>query len=96
MVQIKDYSHAALAINRQDTVRREEYLDYMTFRSNERPLFTEIFGPLIGLKEEWAEQGAAPEELDLSAFEFRSPMKGRHRGKHGVDWRRSRASSGRK
>lgn len=75
MVQIKDYSHAALAINRQDTVRREEYLDYMTFRSNERPLFTEIFGPLIGLKEEWAEQGAAPEELDLSAFEFRSPMK---------------------
>jgi len=37
-------------------VGREEYLDYMTFERNERPLFTEIFGPLIGLKEEWEEQ----------------------------------------
>ena len=57
------------------TVRREEYLDYMTFRSNERPLFTEIFGPLIGLKEEWAEQGALAEELDFSAFAYRCPMR---------------------
>ena len=30
---------------------REEYLDYMTFASNELPLFTEISGPIIGLKE---------------------------------------------
>jgi hypothetical protein len=36
----------------------------MTFRSNKRPLFTEIFGPIIGLKEEW-------EELDFSAFTYR-------------------------
>ena len=67
--------HASLAINIQHTVRREEYLDYMTFRSNERPLFTEIWGPLIGLKEEWAEQGATPEEIDMSAFTYRSPMR---------------------
>lgn len=72
----KQTTHASLAIKRTCTVRREEYLDYMTFRSNTRPLFTEIFGPLIGLKEEWAEQGATEEELDLSAYEFRCPMKG--------------------
>jgi len=48
----------------------------MTFRRNERPLFTEIFGPLVGLKEEWEEQGATPKELDFSAFTYRCPMIG--------------------
>lgn len=57
------------------SVKREEYLDYMTFQRNTRPLFIEIFGPLIGLSDEWAEQGATPDELDLSAFEYRGPMK---------------------
>lgn len=68
--------HAHLAIARGMEVRREEYLDHMTFKSNERPLFTEIFGPLLGLKEEWAAQGASPAELDLSAYSFRRPMRG--------------------
>lgn len=64
--------HARLAIRRQgEVVPREEYLDYMTFRANTRPLFTEIFGPLVGLKEEWAAQGATAAELDLSAFRYR-------------------------
>ena len=77
MARAKPVSHASLAIKVTPTVRREEYLDYMTFQANDRPLFTEIFGPLIGLKEEWAEQGASPDELDLSAFTFRAPMRGR-------------------
>lgn len=68
--------HAALAIAPGMEVRREEYLDHMTFRANARPLFTEIFGPIIGLKEEWAAQGATPEELDLSAFRYRRAMDG--------------------
>ena len=76
-MRAKPVSHSSLAIKVIPTVRREEYLDYMTFRSNERPLFTEIFGPLIGLKEEWAAQGATPEELDLSAFKYRAPMRAR-------------------
>jgi hypothetical protein len=63
--------HARLATNIRCDVPREEYLDHMTFRANWRPLFTEIFGPLVGLKEEWAAQGATPEELDLSAFQYR-------------------------
>ena len=66
--------HDTLAIKRSMEVRREEYLDYMTFQANQRPLFTEIFGPLVGLKEEWCAQGATPEERDLSAFRFRRPM----------------------
>ena len=66
--------HGALAIRRcGELVPREEYLDYMTFRSNQRPLFTEIFGPLLGLKEEWTAQGALLAEIDLSAFRFRFP-----------------------
>jgi hypothetical protein len=48
----------------------------MTFTSPGPPMFTEIFGPLVGLKEEWADQGAGPDELDLSAFRYRCPMEG--------------------
>lgn len=58
------------------SVRRAEYLDYMTFKANIRPLFTEIFGPIIGLKEEWLAQGATPEELDFSVFRYRCAMNG--------------------
>ncbi len=67
-------THAALAIRRTMGVRREEYLDHMTFRENRRALFTEVFGPLAGLREEWKSQGASPEELDFSAFRFRGPL----------------------
>lgn len=67
---LSDY-HAKLHIDSGMEVRREEFLDYMTFEENRRPLFTEIFGPMVGLKEEWKEQGATPEELDMSAFRYR-------------------------
>lgn len=69
--QLKWSTHAGLAIKKTPTVGRREFLDYMTFQRNERPLFTEIFGPIIGLKEEWEAQGATPEELDFSAFRYR-------------------------
>ncbi|MFH0962730.1 MAG: uroporphyrinogen decarboxylase family protein [Planctomycetota bacterium] len=69
-------THADLAIKRTMEVRREEYLDYMTFKANRRPLFTEVLGPLVGLKAEWAAQGATPKELDFSAFRYRQPSWG--------------------
>jgi len=50
--------------------RREAYLDYMTFGRTERPMFVELFGPLVGLDEEWRRQGAAPDELDMTAFDW--------------------------
>ena len=68
---LKWKTHADLAIRLTPEVKREEYLDHMTFRRNERPLFTEIFGPILGLKEEWEAQGATPAELDFSAFRYR-------------------------
>ncbi len=71
MPQLKWKNHADLAIKKTPTVGRAEYLDHMTFKRNVRPLFTEIFGPIIGLKEEWEAQGATPEELDFSAFRYR-------------------------
>jgi hypothetical protein len=64
-------THADLAIKKTMAVRREEYLDHMTFQSNTRPLFTEIFGPIIGLKEEWHAQGATDAELDMSIYRYR-------------------------
>ena len=48
--------------------RREEYLAHMTFQGSEREMFTELFGPLIGLEEEWRAQGATEDELSLKAF----------------------------
>jgi hypothetical protein len=75
--KLKWTTHADLAIKKTPTVLRDEYLDTMTFQRYERPLFTEIFGPIIGLKEEWEEQGATPEELDFSAFEYRCEARGR-------------------
>ena len=68
--------HEDLAIERHPCVGREEYLDHMTFRRNDRPLFTELFGPIIGLKEEWEAQGATPQELDFSAFRYRCESRG--------------------
>ncbi len=52
-------------------VSREDYLDYMTFKRNLPPLFTQLFGIMVGVEQEWIAQGAAPEEVDLSAFPFR-------------------------
>jgi len=77
MRKLKWTSHRDMAIKKTPSVGREEYLDYMTFKRNDRPLFTEIFGPLLGLKEEWEEQGATPEELDFSAFTYRFEARGR-------------------
>lgn len=73
---LKWKTHADLAIKRSPTVGRETFLNHMTFQSNERPLFTEIFGPILGLKEEWEQQGATPEELDFSAFRYRCESRG--------------------
>lgn len=69
-------THADLSIERRPSVPRGEYLDHMTFKANVRPLFTEIFGPIVGLKEEWEAQGATPEELSFSAFRYRCESRG--------------------
>jgi uroporphyrinogen decarboxylase len=63
--------HRELAIHREQTVRREDYLDIMTFKRPGTALFKEIFGPLVGLRDEWKAQGATADELSWKAFPFR-------------------------
>ena len=49
---------------------RELYLDLMCFGHAPRPMFVELFGPLIGLEDEWRAQGASEDEISLKAFDF--------------------------
>lgn len=49
---------------------RETYLDLMAFGDVERPMFVELFGPLVGLEDEWKQQGATDEELSMDAFDW--------------------------
>lgn len=59
-----------------EVVPREVFLDVMTFQGGPL-LFTELFGPMVGLKERWLAAGATAAELDFSAFRYRAPV--RHR-----------------
>jgi len=88
-------AHAELRIVRNPTVGREEYLDFMTFKANRRPLFTEIFGPLLGLKKEWTRQGATPGELDFQSSDSGMPWMAGCRWKP-VGWEALRKSSWRR
>jgi len=49
---------------------RRQYLELMTFGEWERPMFVELFGLLVGLDEEWKNQGASQSEIELSAFDW--------------------------
>ena len=51
-------------------ILRDQFLDHMTGPCNGRPLFAELFGPLIGLEDEWRAQGAGEDEIALTAFGF--------------------------
>lgn len=73
MKKLKYLTHGDLAIRRTgERLSRKEFLDWMTFRGG-KIAFTEYFGPLVGLKENWERQGATPGELDFSAFRYRVP-----------------------
>ena len=49
---------------------REQYLNLMTFGHADRPMFSELFGPLVGLPEEWRAQGASEDEINMVAFDW--------------------------
>ena len=48
---------------------RERYLAHCNFEFTGREMFCELFGPLIGLEEEWQRQGASAKEIALTAFD---------------------------
>ena len=49
---------------------REMYLDLMTFGHAPRPMFSELFGPLVGLDREWEQQGATRDEIEMVGFDW--------------------------
>jgi uroporphyrinogen-III decarboxylase len=49
---------------------REQYLDLLTFGHAPRPMFSELFGPLVGLDAEWRAQGASEAEIAMTAFDW--------------------------
>ncbi|MBI2437951.1 MAG: hypothetical protein HYV36_03960 [Lentisphaerae bacterium] len=49
---------------------REQYIALKTFGHVERQMFVELFGPLVGLAQEWRAQGATEEEISLVAFDW--------------------------
>jgi hypothetical protein len=49
---------------------REQYINLMTFGDIDRQMFSELFGPLIGLDHEWRDQGASEDEIDMTAFDW--------------------------
>lgn len=51
-------------------LHKNDYLELMTFGHFERPMFAELFGPLVGLDSEWRTQGATPDEIGMIAFDW--------------------------
>lgn len=49
---------------------REEYINLMTFGKVDRQMFVELFGPLVGLEEEWIKQGATEDEINMIGFDW--------------------------
>ncbi|MCD6322241.1 MAG: hypothetical protein J7L77_04375 [Clostridiales bacterium] len=49
---------------------RNEYIEYVSFKGDKRPMFVELFGPLIGLDAEWRIQGASEDEIGMTGFDW--------------------------
>lgn len=64
--------------------RREEYIAHSLFQYTGKEMFCELFGPLIGLEEEWRSQGASEEEIGLGAFGWDYVLKTQLAAKCGV------------
>ena len=47
---------------------REDYLSHLCFERSPREMVVELFGPLLGTEDRWRQQGATPNEIDLTAF----------------------------
>ena len=47
-----------------------EYVDLMTYNHPKRPMFSELFGPIVGLPDEWRKQGATEDMIAMRGFAF--------------------------
>lgn len=64
--------------------RREEYIAHMNFEFTGKEMFTELFGPLVGLDEEWKTQGATQDEINLIGFDWDYVLKNSINAKFGA------------
>jgi len=48
----------------------KQYVDLMSYEGGVRPMFSELFGPIIGLGDEWRAQGATEEMVNMREFAF--------------------------
>ncbi len=49
---------------------REQYIAHCLFQYTGREMFCELFGPLVGLDDEWRAQGASEKEIAMIAFDW--------------------------
>ena len=49
---------------------RDRYIAHCSYEFTGREMFCELFGPLIGLEEEWLRQGTTAKEISLTAFDW--------------------------
>ena len=63
---------------------RERYVSLMTFGHVERDMFVELFGPLVGLEEEWRAQGADAGELRRGVFAGKAQIMSDHGAERGL------------
>ena len=42
----------------------------MTYNHPKRPMFSELFGPIVGLPDEWRKQGATEDMIAMRGFAF--------------------------
>lgn len=49
---------------------RNEYIELMSFGKFKRPMFSELFGPLVGLDKEWKAQGGSHDEINMVGFDW--------------------------
>lgn len=59
---------------------RERYIAHCNFQFTGKEMFCELFGPLVGLEEEWLRQGAGHKEIAMTAFDWdyvlKAPLSG--------------------
>ncbi len=48
----------------------KQYIDLMTYQNVTRPMFSELFGPIVGLSDEWRAQGATEDMIKMHGFAF--------------------------
>jgi len=49
---------------------REQYIAHCNSEFTGREMFCELFGPLVGLADEWRSQGATEKEISMEGFDW--------------------------